>query len=615
MSVIFFIIFVKIKSDIRDNILTTNMDNALVLSKSLDLFFEELEEDMLLIAELEPVKRFNFEDTDALLQKVVLANSAISQMYLMDGQGMQFYKTSHLDTLGDRSDRMYFQKSIEGEVYVSDVVISRSTGQPITIISVPIYNDNSEKLGVLGATIDLTTIAGFIEASDKGEDGYSYIVDHKGHIIFHPNPAYVKEMLDISYLEPIQKVISGETGIGEYTFMGEEKLIAYVNIEATGWGVAVQVPVVAAYKDIVKIRQWFYGMALIAASALIVLNIFLSNFYMKPIKEIVREMKLVKADRNHSLQWGDREDEYGLIHEAFSELMDELNEMHNSLEDMIKDRTIALTEVNEELSASNLSLQETLEQLQMTQDKLIESKKLSALSRVSIRIAHELGTPLGNAITTISYIAKETEKLQAGLQGHHSNNQAFDDYVSVVKKSSDLLEHQISKSIDIMGYIKELPTAYHLQSRKRVNIAEELSAAIKVIKENEVCPNHQIIEKCPQNLEIMGWDGTIKEIFERLLENSLKHGCLVGRQLVIEINVILEEGYLKIDYKDNGRGMNPNEADYIFEPFYKGNMNSDSAGMGLTRIYNVVHLVMSGEVEFQTGYDVGVSVTIKIPEQ
>jgi methyl-accepting chemotaxis protein len=606
-------IFIKVRTDTKENIFIQNMDKAIVLSKSLDFFFSKLEEEILLLSKMDAIVNYNFELADPLLQEVIVSNSAISQVYLMDTNGMQYYKTSYLDTIGDRSDRSYFQKSIEGYTYVSEVVISRSTGQPITIISAPIYAED-QIIGVIGATINLDAIADLISAGDKGAMGYSYIVDQNGRIIFHPNNSYVNEMLDISYLKPIQNVMLGENGIGEYVFKGEKKLIAYVSVDKTGWGVAVQVPLLSAYKDIRDISKWFLGMALIGVTSLIGLNILISDFYMRPIQEIVDQINLVKDDRVHIPTWEDRKDEYGLIHHAFIQLMTELNDMHNSLENIVKDRTKALSEVNEELTVSNHSLYEALNKLTHTQDKLIESEKLSALSRISIRIAHELNTPLGNAITTASFLSKKTSKLQSSIESGNLELSDISHFLSEYSKSMTLLEHQIDKSITIVNYINTLPSNYQLQPRKNIQVCKELSATIEALDKQSICPNHRIISHCPEDIVCLAWEGLFKEIFEKLLDNSLKHGCLVERQLLIEIDVAMDDHQLTINYKDNGLGMNPSESEYIFEPLYKGKMSSDSAGMGLTQVYNIVHFIMSGEVVFETAYDKGVNVSIRIPK-
>lgn len=60
------------------------------------------------------IQDYEFEKTDDYLKRIVEKNPSISQMYLIDKEGMQFYKTSHLDTLGSRGDREYHQGEITG---------------------------------------------------------------------------------------------------------------------------------------------------------------------------------------------------------------------------------------------------------------------------------------------------------------------------------------------------------------------------------------------------------------------------------------------------------------------------------------------------------------------
>ncbi len=612
MSSVLIIVFGKIRSDTEERIYQRNMDLALMTTESLEFFLLDLQEEIVFLTHLNEVKNYEFESTDNLLQKVVEEYSALSQVFLIDKDGVQYYKTSYPDTLGTRLDRQYFKRSIQGEFFISNAIISRSTNKPIIVISAPIYK-NDKIIGVLGASIDLSKIDDLVQSTNKEDKQYTYVVDQAGHIIFHPNESYVEEMLDVSYLEPIQNVISGKSGIGKYVFHNEEKLVAYAPVNTTGWGVLVQIPVSIGFRNIELIQIWFGNLAILSFVIIVILDMFMTKYFMKPINEVVSEINLVKSDRNHKIDWATREDEYGLIREAFEALMNELNEAHNALEDLVKIRTKSLSDANEELETTNNALTLTLEELQKLQDKMIENEKISALSRISIRISHELNTPLGNATTITSYLSNITAEIHDLVHSSNCDSEEITSYISQVQDTAKMLEVQIKKSVDIIKFMKNLPTQYPLQAKSQVNIYDEINKAIELTEQNKLCPGHTITNNCPRNIILYGWAGSIKEVFEKLLDNSMKHGCPIEHDFHISIDVALENNLIKMVYMDNGIGINEAETTYVFEPFFKGNMGSKSYGMGLTQVYHIVQHVLSGEIMFNSKPNHGVVITILIP--
>lgn len=101
--------------------------------------------------------------------------------------------------LGDRKDREYFKKAIQGELNYSDVIISGSTNKPIVVLAMPLKKGN----GVIGASIDLSGLYGLLSGYEDGRGSYGFIVERNGLTIAHKNEEYIEEMLDATFLEPV----------------------------------------------------------------------------------------------------------------------------------------------------------------------------------------------------------------------------------------------------------------------------------------------------------------------------------------------------------------------------------------------------------------------------
>lgn len=88
------------------------------------------------------------------------------------------------------SDRAHFQASINGKVYASDPVVSRTLGTDIVAITSPIYRTDtttSDIIGVFGGMIDTTTILEELARFENGKNSYAFALNSSGIAISHPD--------------------------------------------------------------------------------------------------------------------------------------------------------------------------------------------------------------------------------------------------------------------------------------------------------------------------------------------------------------------------------------------------------------------------------------------
>ena len=82
-----------------------------------------------------------------------------------------------VNTEFDANNREYFQKVLSTRSsYVSEIMVSSSTGMPSVVVCEPVINGN-ELVGMLGATYGLARMNNIIERAQFKESGYSFIMD------------------------------------------------------------------------------------------------------------------------------------------------------------------------------------------------------------------------------------------------------------------------------------------------------------------------------------------------------------------------------------------------------------------------------------------------------
>ena len=126
-------------------------------------------------------------------------------------------------------------------------------------------------------------------------------------------------------------------------------------------------------------------------------------------------------------------------------------------------------------------------------------------------------------------------------------------------------------------------TKEHICVRK---VAEEvLEEFVSTIKEQGV-----IIEnKLPEELSVKGNQSLIYAIFRNLVENSLRYA---GPGITISIESSISDGMAHFKYTDNGKGVNEQHLDHIFERFYRipeeDDYRAEGSGLGLSIVRNSI---------------------------
>lgn len=84
-------------------------------------------------------------------------------------------------------EKDYFVNAKNGKASIGSPVKSEKTGNPISVVCVPLYGEYKEFIGAVGATLKLDEIADRITSVKIGETGYAFLTDKEGIVIAHPN--------------------------------------------------------------------------------------------------------------------------------------------------------------------------------------------------------------------------------------------------------------------------------------------------------------------------------------------------------------------------------------------------------------------------------------------
>ena len=136
------------------------------------------------------------------------------------------------------ADRDYFKASLEGNVAISEVLLSKATQQPVIVISAPIRETSIA--GVIYGEVNLAGMSkSFFDSIKIGDQGLAFVVQADGTIICHPDESLVLNQ-SIKATALYDEIRARGAGFVRDASGESSKMAAYKTNEDLGWTLVIE---------------------------------------------------------------------------------------------------------------------------------------------------------------------------------------------------------------------------------------------------------------------------------------------------------------------------------------------------------------------------------------
>lgn len=388
-----------------------------------------------LIANMPAVKNMDIPAIKQVLTNSGKVNADLSVISVIDKQGKQVVKND-TSPLVDVSDRPFYQQVIKGQDdFISDVIISKSNGNPMVILSTPIKNDAGEIVGVLPAAIDLSVLSKFV--SDRSQNGdIAYIVDKEGKMLAHPDTKLVSERTDLHESDYIKQALSGKSDTIKATGTdGVQKMVSYITDPYTGWTICIEK---SADEYLSQVEKLILINAIIVALTIIIvvgIGYFFAGRTVKPLLGLLAASNEIKNGNLVVTIEKGAQDESGLLAENFSSMVASLRQLVHKIAESAE----YLAASSEELTASSEQSAKAASQVSgattiVAQDAIEQARVAKEMNGTFIRISDDIN----NAVTGALQASQSAEKSAVtASSGGEQIKTAITQMASIEKAVSD----------------------------------------------------------------------------------------------------------------------------------------------------------------------------------
>ncbi|WP_169733413.1 ATP-binding protein [Sulfurospirillum arcachonense] len=293
----------------------------------------------------------------------------------------------------------------------------------------------------------------------------------------------------------------------------------------------------------------------------------------------------------------------------------ELKKIQNKLEDFNKDLEKKILKKTQDLTNANKKLEKTIKSLHKTQEQLIFSEKIASLGRLVSGVAHEINTPLGIALTGLSYLDEITISINELHNDGNMSQDEFERYLKTAKQLSHQSLSNIERATHLVQTFKQLSVTNFDEEKRKINIYQYTEGLIASIEEETKNSKVVIQNNISKEINIHTYAGAYGQVISNLITNSLTHGYGNEGKGTITISIEKLDKNLKIIYTDDGIGIDKEHLSHIFEPFFTTQRHSGGTGLGLNILYNIVRQQLKGEVTCKSELGHGVCFEIVIPNK
>jgi two-component system, NtrC family, sensor kinase len=372
-------------------------------------------------------------------------------------------------------------------------------------------------------------------------------------------------------------------------------------------------PLLQAKRDEVWRTVWRSGLTL--TLSLVLMLWVLQRYVLRPITELTGAAEALAAGRlEQPLRVGGA-DEIARVGVAMERMRQALLSAFEALRQHNLNLEETVTQRTAELTASNAELSEALQTLQTAQRELVESEKLASLGRLVAGVAHELNTPLGNALTVVSALDDRYKQLEGMLTGGvQLRRSTLEELARDTRRGQDILQRNVQKAADLVRDFKQVAIDQTNDMRRDFDLGKVVEDVMIMVEPSFKHTPFVIRTELSHGLMLNSYPGALGQVLTNLLMNALLHGFEGMEQGCVTVRCApLNDTEAELSVSDDGRGMDESVRRRIFDPFFTTKLGTGGSGLGMHIVHSIVTNVLGGQIEVKSAPGQGTQMLMRLP--
>jgi signal transduction histidine kinase len=273
-------------------------------------------------------------------------------------------------------------------------------------------------------------------------------------------------------------------------------------------------------------------------------------------------------------------------------------------ESLVSQRERELEEINRELE----------QRVEMRTTELVKSQKLAALGSLVTGVAHELNTPLGNALVVSSTMAAQLEDIRQQIESGSIRRSSLDDFMRRAEDANSMIDRNLRRAAELVSNFKQIAVDRSASGKRKFDLGNALRGIAEMNRMGLRDRPYRITVETPDNLYLDSYPGPLGQLLDILIDNAVRHGFDGRDSGEIRLSVAPHgDASVELLVIDDGHGIRAVDLDQIFDPFFTTRLGHGGSGLGLHVGWNIAEGVLGGRIEVTSTRGRGTTCRIVMP--
>ncbi|MCE6981018.1 hybrid sensor histidine kinase/response regulator [Pseudomonas frederiksbergensis] len=290
------------------------------------------------------------------------------------------------------------------------------------------------------------------------------------------------------------------------------------------------------------------------------------------------------------------------------------------LEHLVDQRTDQFKQASE-------ALQREIDERKQLESQLVQSEKLASLGQLAAGVAHEINNPIGFISSNLGALDGYFKQLQDMLDAYREAENAIgssevidrlgqlrerveldflrEDIPLLIKESKD----GIGRVGQIVKDLKDFSRVDSNQEWQWTNLQQGIESTLNIVA-NELKYKADVVKEYQKLPDIECLPSQINQVIMNLIVNASQ--AMGPERGTITLRTGLEGETVSIEVADTGIGIEPDNLQKIFDPFYTTKPVGQGTGLGLSLSYGIVKK-HQGDISVRSEVGVGSTFRVELP--
>jgi two-component system, sporulation sensor kinase E len=224
----------------------------------------------------------------------------------------------------------------------------------------------------------------------------------------------------------------------------------------------------------------------------------------------------------------------------------------------------------------------------LTEQKLLKAETLNVVGELAAGVAHEIRNPLTSLKGFVQLIQNQTDD--------------FNQYLSIILSEVDRIEHIIKEFLVL--------SKSNSQNFEKASITGIIRDTVDLLNTQAIIKNIEILTDVDEDVPRLFCDPMqLKQVFINFIKNAIEASS-IGDAVEVNIKTCRESGYVQIQIRDYGCGMDEWVLKKIGKPFFT--TKEEGTGLGLMVSNNIIKH-HNGKLDVQSKKGRGTNFIISLP--